>query len=75
MNQKEHLIKIKQVTAYYGSDYEMDINETISEQTKRGYKLIDIKHSVAANSSGNVYSALLMFDDSPTTDIPTSLNQ
>ena len=69
------MIKIKQVTAYYGSDYEMGINEAISEQTKRGCKFIDIKHSVAANSSGKLYSALLMFDDSPITDIPTSLNQ
>ena len=69
------MIKIEEVTEYRGSDYERKINEIICEKTKRGWKFIDIKHSVAANNGGIVFSALLLFDDSPTADIPTSLNQ
>ena len=70
------MIKIEEVTEYYSGKYERKINETIREKIKRGWKFIDIKHSVAANDGGIVFSALLMFDDSPTTDdIPTSLNQ
>ena len=70
------MIKIEEVTEYYGSDYERKINEIIREKTKRGWKFIDIKHSMAAHN-GKVYSALLLFDDSPSTDdiVPTSLNQ
>ena len=69
------MIKIEGVTEYYGSDYERKINEIIREKTKRGWKYIDIKYSVAANNGGVVFSALLLFDDSPTADVPTSLNQ
>ena len=71
------MIKIEEVTEYRGSDYERKINEIICEKTKRGWKFIDIKHSVAANNGGIVFSALLLFDDSPTADdvVPTSLNQ
>ena len=69
------MIKIEEVTEYRGSDYERKINECICEKTKRGWKFIDIKHSVAANNGGIVFSALLLFDDSPTADTPTSLNQ
>ena len=69
------MIKIEEVTEYYVRDYERKINEIVCEKTKRGWKFIDIKHSVAANNGGIVFSALLLFDDSPTADIPTSLNQ
>ena len=69
------MIQVKEVTDQYKGDYEHYINRVIREQTEAGWKLIDIKHSVAANSSGKVFSALLIFDDSPTTDFPTSLNQ
>ena len=69
------MIQVKEVTEYRGSDYERKINEIICEKTKRGWKFIDIKHSIAAHN-GKVYSSLLLFDDSPSTDdIPTSLNQ
>ena len=68
------MIKIEEVTEYYARDYERKINEIVCEKTKRGWKFIDIKHSTAAHN-GVVYSALLIFDDSPTADIPTSLNQ
>ena len=69
------MIQIKEATAYSSVDYEYCINQIIHEQTKCGWKFIDIKHSVAANNGGIVFSALLLFDDSPTADIPTSLNQ
>ena len=68
------MIQVIGVTEYDSSDYNRKINENIREKTKRGWKFIDIKHSVAAHN-GNLYSALLLFDDSPTADIPTSLNQ
>ena len=69
------MIQIKEATAYSSVDYEYCINQIIHEQTKCGWKFIDIKHSIAAHN-GNLYSALLLFDDSPSTDdIPTSLNQ
>ena len=69
------MIRVKEVIDRYKGDYERCINRTIREQTEAGWKLIDIKHSVASNgSSGIISSALLIFDDSPTADIPTSLN-
>ena len=68
------MIKIEEVTEYYGKDYERKINEIICEKTKCGWKFIDIKHSLAADG-GKVYSALLIFDDSPSSDTPTSLSQ
>ena len=68
------MIQVIGVTEYDSSDYNRKINENIREKTKRGWKFIDIKHSVAADG-GIVFSALLLFDDSPTADIPTSLNQ
>ena len=68
------MIQVIGVTEYDSSDYNRKINENIREKTKRGWKFIDIKHSIAAHN-GKVYSALLLFDDSPTTDTPTSLNQ
>ena len=74
------MIQIKEATAYSSVDYEYCINHVIHEQTKCGWKFIDIKHSVAAyaisaNSNVKLFSALLLFDDSPTADVPTSLNQ
>ena len=71
------MIHVKEVSSYSGSDYEYLINDTIHTQANRGWKFIDIKHSVAAINGGIVFSALLLFDDSPTTDdvVPTSLNQ
>ena len=74
------MIQVKEATAYSSVDYEYCINQIIHEQTKRGWKFIDIKHSVAAyaisaNSNVKLFSALLLFDDSPTADVPTSLNQ
>ena len=74
------MIQIKEATAYSSVDYEYCINQIIHEQTKCGWKFIDIKHSVAAyaisaNSNVKLFSALLLFDDSPTADFPTSLNQ
>ena len=73
------MIQVKEATAYSSVDYEYCINQIIHEQTKFGWKFIDIKHSVAAyafsaNSNMKLFSALLLFDDSPTADIPTSLN-
>ena len=70
------MIRVKEVTDKYKSDYEGRINCIIREQTEAGWKLIDIKHSISAYSScGMVSSALLIFDDSPTADNPTTLNQ
>ena len=69
------MIQVKEVTDKFKSDYEGRINCAIREQTKAGWKLIDIKHSITDSSFGIVSSALLIFDDSPTADIPTSLNQ
>ena len=74
------MIQIKEATAYSSVDYEYCINQIIHEQTKCGWKFIDIKHSVAAyaisaNSNVKLFSALIIFDDSPTADIQTSLNQ
>ena len=74
------MVQVKEVSSYSGSDYEFLINDTIHTQAKRGWKVIDIKHSVAAygmsaNSNVKLFSALLIFDDSPTVDVPTSLNQ
>ena len=62
------MIRIKQVTAYYGSDYEMGINEAINEQTKRGCKLIDIKQSI--NINNEVFQPLIL----PTNFFVASLN-
>lgn len=70
------MIRVKEVTDKYTGDYEGRINRIIRDLEKDGWKLIDIKHSVAANgSSGIISSALLIFDDSPTADTPISLNQ
>lgn len=69
------MIRVKEVNRDYHDDYEYYINKTISKQTEAGWKLIDIKHSVAARNSDILFSALLIFDDSPTADTPTSLNQ
>ena len=70
------MIRVKEVTNKYTGDYEGRINRIIRDLEKDGWKLIDIKHSVAINGySGIITSALLIFDDSPTADIPTSLNQ
>ena len=68
------MIQVIGVTEYDSIDYNRRINEINREKTKRGWKFIDIKHSVAANNGGIVFSALIVFDDSPTADIPTSLN-
>ena len=70
------MIHVKEVSSYSGGDYEFLINDTIHTQDKRGWRFIDIKHSVAANSGGGVVSsALLIFNDSPTADTPISLKQ
>ena len=70
------MIRVKEVTDKYKGDYEGRINCIISEYTKIGWKFIDIKHSITAvGTYGVVSSALLIFDDSPTVDTPTSLNQ
>ena len=69
------MIQVKEVTGHNSGDYEYHINETVHSQATRGWKFIDIKHSVSANSNIKLFSALIIFDDSPTADIPTSLNQ
>lgn len=70
------MIQVKEVIDRWENDYEERINCIIREQTEAGWKLIDIKHSVANNGySGIISSALLIFDDSPSSDTPTSLNQ
>ena len=70
------MIQVKEVIDRWEDNYEGRINCIIREQTEGGWKLIDIKHSVANNGySGIISSALLIFDDSPTADTPTSLNQ
>ena len=70
------MIRVKEVTDKYKGDYEGRINCIISEYTKIGWKFIDIKHSISAfGTYGVVSSALIIFDDSPTADVPTSLNQ
>ena len=71
------MVQVKHVTNKSRTDYEGLINDIIREYTtKSGWKLIDIKHSMIVNSSDKIYySALLIFDDSPTADNPTSLNQ
>ena len=69
------MICVKEVTDKYTGDYEGRINCIIRKQTEAGWKLIDIKHSITDSSFGIVSSALLIFDDSPTADTPTSLNQ
>ena len=70
------MIQVKEVTDQYKGDYEHYINRVIREQTEAGWKLIDIKHSISAfGTYGVVSSALIIFDDSPTADTPTSLNQ
>ena len=74
------MIHVKEVSTYSGSDYEYLINDTIHTQANRGWRFIDIKHSVtaygpSANSNLNLFSAFLIFDDSPTVDVPTSLSQ
>ena len=74
------MIQVKEVSTYSGNDYEYLINDTIHTQAKRGWRFIDIKHSVtaygvSANSNVKLFAALLIFDDSPSLDIPTSLNQ
>ena len=68
------MIRVKEVTNKYTGDYEGRINRIIRDLEKDGWKLIDIKHSVSANSNVKLFSALIIFDDSPTADIPTSLN-
>ena len=70
------MIQVKEVTDKYKGEYEGRINCIIREQTEAGWKLIDIKHSIAvAGTYGVVSSALIIFDDSPSSDTPTSLNQ
>ena len=70
------MIRVKEVTNKYQGDYEGRINRILIDIEKHGWKLIDIKHTIAAYSSGGVVSsALLIFDDSPSSDTPTSLNQ
>lgn len=71
------MIRVKHVTNKYRTDYEGLINEIIREYTtKSGWKLIDIKHSMIVNGRDEItYSSLLIFDDSSTSDIPTSLNK
>ena len=69
------MICVKEVTDKYTGDYEGRINCIIRKQTEAGWKLIDIKHSITDSSFGIVSSALIIFDDSPTADVPTSLNQ
>ena len=70
------MIRVKEVTDKYQGDYEGRINRILIDIEKNGWKLIDIKHSIASNGRGGIVSsALLIFDDSPTADIPTSLNQ
>ena len=70
------MICVKEVTDKYTGDYEGRINCIIRKQTEAGWKLIDIKHSIAGvGTYGVVSSALLIFDDSPSSDTPTSLNQ
>ena len=70
------MIQVKEVIDRWEDNYEGRINCIIREQTEAGWKLIDIKHSVANNGySGIISSALLIFDNSPTADVPTSLNQ
>ena len=70
------MIQVKEVTDKYKGDYEGRINCIIREYIKIGWKFIDIKHSIsAAGTYGVVSSALIIFDDSPTADTPTSLNQ
>ena len=70
------MIRVKEVTDKYQGDFEGRINRILIDIEKNGWKFIDIKHSIAADSTyGVISSALLIFDDSPTADIPTSLNQ
>ena len=70
------MIRVKEVTDKYKGDYEGRINCIISEYTKIGWKFIDIKHSITAvGTYGVVSSALIIYDDSPTAEAPTSLNQ
>ena len=70
------MIRVKEVTDKYKGDYEGRINCIIREQTEVGWKLIDIKHSITNDGhNGMISSALLLFDDSPSSDTPTSLNQ
>ena len=70
------MIRVKEVTDKYKGDYEGRINCIIREQTEAGWKFIDIKHSISTvGTYGVVSSALIIFDDSPTADTPTSLNQ
>lgn len=70
------MIQVKEVTDKYKGDYEGRINRIIRDIEKDGWKLIDIKHSIAPNGTiGIVSSALLIFDDSPTADNPRFLNQ
>lgn len=70
------MIRVKEVTDKYIGDYEGRINRIIRDLEKDGWKLIDIKHSVTSNGSSEIISsALLIFDNSPTADTPTSLKQ
>ena len=70
------MVQVKHVPNKSRTDYEGLINDIIREYTKVGWKLIDIKHSITANGRDEItYSSLLIFDDSPTADTPTSLNQ
>ena len=70
------MICVKEVTDKYKGDYEGRINRILIDIEKNGWKLIDIKHSIAADSTyGIISSALLIFEDLPTADTPTSLNQ
>ena len=70
------MIQVKQVIDRHEDVFERCINRTIREQTEAGWKLIDIKHTMTLNGNDKIsYSALLIFDDSPTADNPTSLNQ
>ena len=70
------MICVKEVTDKYTRDYEGRINCIIRKQTEAGWKLIDIKHSIAAfGTYGVVSSTVIIFYDSPSSDTPTSLNQ
>lgn len=71
------MIKVKHVTNKYSTNYEGLINDFIREYTtKAGWKLIDIKHSMVVDGRDEIiYSSLLIFDDSKTSDITTSLNK
>lgn len=70
------MIRVKEVTDKYQGDFEGRINRILIDIEKNGWKFIDIKHSIAPNGRGGIISsALIIFDDTPTADTSTSLNQ